>query len=60
MVGGHGEGQDDAAEHEQNTCRRQEGQRSKKTVAGSELASRLGLHVFDCLNIGSSFLDTML
>ncbi len=26
----------------------------------SELASRLGLHVFDCLNIGSSFLDTML
>ena len=28
--------------------------------ACSELASRLGLHVFDCLNIGSSFLDTML
>jgi len=26
----------------------------------SELARRLGLHVFDCLNIGSSFLDTML
>ena len=26
----------------------------------SELAGRLGLHVFDCLNIGSSFLDTML
>jgi glutaminase len=25
-----------------------------------ELAQRLGLHVFDCLNIGSSFLDTML
>jgi glutaminase len=26
----------------------------------TELASRLGLHVFDCLNIGSSFLDTLL
>lgn len=26
----------------------------------SDLASQLGLHVFDCLNIGSSFLDTML
>jgi glutaminase len=26
----------------------------------SELANRLGLHVFNCLNIGSSFLDTML
>jgi glutaminase len=28
--------------------------------ACSELASRLGLHVFDCLNIGSGFLDTIL
>lgn len=26
----------------------------------TELASRLGLHVFDCLNAGSSFLDTIL
>ena len=26
----------------------------------TELASRLGLHVFDCLNIGSGFLDTLL
>ncbi len=26
----------------------------------TELASRLGLHVFDCLNVGSSFLDTIL
>ena len=26
----------------------------------SDLAARLGLHVFDCLNIGSSFLDTVL
>jgi glutaminase len=26
----------------------------------SELASRLGLHVFDCLNIGSGFLETIL
>jgi len=26
----------------------------------TELASRLGLHVFDCLNIGSGFLDTIL
>jgi glutaminase len=26
----------------------------------SELASRLGLHVFDCLNVGSSFLETVL
>lgn len=25
-----------------------------------QLASRLGLHVFDCLNLGSSYLDTML
>jgi len=25
-----------------------------------ELASRFGLHVFDCLNVGSSFLSTML
>ena len=25
-----------------------------------ELASRLGLHVFDCLNVGSSFLDALL
>ncbi len=25
-----------------------------------ELASRLGLHVFDCLNVGSSFLDAIL
>ena len=28
--------------------------------ACTELASRLGLHVFDCLNIGSGFLDTIL
>jgi glutaminase len=26
----------------------------------AQLASRLGLHVFDCLNMGSSFLDSML
>jgi glutaminase len=26
----------------------------------SELAKRLGLHIFDCLNVGSSFLETML
>jgi glutaminase len=26
----------------------------------TELASRLGLHVFDCLNVGSSFLGSML
>ena len=26
----------------------------------SELAMRLGLHVFDCLNVGSSFLETVL
>ena len=26
----------------------------------SELARRLGLHVFDCLNVGSSFLETIL
>jgi glutaminase len=26
----------------------------------SELARRLGLHVFDCLNVGSSFLETVL
>jgi glutaminase len=25
-----------------------------------QLANRLGLHVFDCLNVGSSFLDSML
>ena len=25
-----------------------------------DLASRLGLHVFDCLNMGSSFLDAVL
>jgi hypothetical protein len=25
-----------------------------------EMASRLGLHVFDCLNVGSSFLDAIL
>ena len=25
-----------------------------------DLASRLGLHVFDCLNVGSSFLDVVL
>jgi len=24
------------------------------------MASRLGLHVFDCLNVGSSFLDAVL
>jgi glutaminase len=26
----------------------------------AELASRLGLHVFDCLNVGSGYLDTIL
>jgi glutaminase len=26
----------------------------------ADLASRLGLHVFDCLNMGSSFLDAVL
>ena len=25
-----------------------------------ELASRLGLHVFDCVNVGSNFLEAML
>jgi glutaminase len=25
-----------------------------------ELAARFGLHAFDCLNVGSSFLTTML
>ena len=25
-----------------------------------DLASRLGLHVFDCVNVGSSFLDAIL
>ena len=25
-----------------------------------ELAARFGLHVFDCLNVGSSFLESML
>jgi hypothetical protein len=25
-----------------------------------DLAGRLGLHVFDCLNMGSSFLDAVL
>jgi glutaminase len=26
----------------------------------AEMASRLGLHVFDCLNLGSSFLGSLL
>lgn len=36
------------------------GNSSRGIEVCTELASRLGLHVFDCLNIGSGFLDTML
>jgi glutaminase len=36
------------------------GNSRRGTEVCAEMASRLGLHVFDCLNIGSSFLDAML
>jgi glutaminase len=36
------------------------GNSSRGTEVCVELASRLGLHVFDCLNAGSSFLDAIL
>ena len=36
------------------------GNSARGIEACTELASRLGLHAFDCLNIGSGFLDTML
>lgn len=36
------------------------GNSARGIEACTDLASRLGLHVFDCLNIGSGFLDTML
>jgi glutaminase len=36
------------------------GNSCRGTEACVELAGRLGLHVFDCLNVGSSFLDAVL
>ena len=36
------------------------GNSRRGTEVCAEMASRLGLHVFDCLNIGSSFLDVVL
>jgi glutaminase len=36
------------------------GNSCRGTEVSVELASRLGLHVFDCLNVGSSFLDSIL
>ena len=36
------------------------GNSSRGIEVCTELASRLGLHAFDCLNIGSGFLDSML
>jgi glutaminase len=36
------------------------GNSRRGTEVCAEMASRLGLHVFDCLNIGSSFLEAML
>jgi glutaminase len=36
------------------------GNSCRGTEVCTELASRLGLHVFDCLNVGSSFLSGML
>jgi glutaminase len=36
------------------------GNSRRGTEVCAEMASRLGLHVFDCLNVGSSFLDAML
>jgi len=36
------------------------GNSRRGTEVCAEMASRLGLHVFDCLNIGSSFLDAMM
>ena len=36
------------------------GNSCRGTEVCAELASRLGLHVFDCLNTGSSFLDAIL
>jgi NAD(P)-dependent dehydrogenase (short-subunit alcohol dehydrogenase family) len=42
----------------------QHGEGGHNSVRGTEvcidLASRLGLHVFDCGNVGSSFLDAIL
>ena len=36
------------------------GNSRRGTEVCSELAGRLGLHVFDCLNVGSSFLSAVL
>jgi glutaminase len=36
------------------------GNSRRGTEVCAEMAGRLGLHVFDCLNVGSSFLDAML
>ena len=36
------------------------GNSRRGTEVCAEMAARLGLHVFDCLNVGSSFLDAML
>jgi len=36
------------------------GNSARGIEACADLASQLGLHVFDCLNVGSGFLDTML
>jgi glutaminase len=36
------------------------GNSCRGTDVCADLASRLGLHVFDCLNLGSSFLDALL
>jgi glutaminase len=36
------------------------GNSSRGIEACADLASQLGLHVFDCLNVGSGFLNTML
>jgi glutaminase len=36
------------------------GNSCRGTEVCAELASRLGLHVFDCLNVGSAFLDSIL
>jgi len=36
------------------------GNSRRGTEVCADMASRLGLHVFDCLNVGSSFLDAML
>jgi glutaminase len=36
------------------------GNSSRGIEVCTEMAARLGLHVFDCLNVGSSFLRTVL